>query len=190
MRLLLPLFSLCLYVYGAQAAGMNYFIEANVASDCKGHFPDGLSYFFEQIGGYGEKSMVVQVEKLLDIDLSDFQNYDHPEFTGSDSMYWQDIDPFETIIDSFLHKIAASPDYHQKVIYNPDTTHWTTSSAATPAELLQSLKEKQQKNLLYDYPMDRGFLSSGEIIIALQSLKALLGCYRAQGATAIKLTYM
>ncbi len=33
--------------------------------------------FSEQIGGFGDKSMVTQVEKTLKIDISTFQEYDY-----------------------------------------------------------------------------------------------------------------
>lgn len=36
-----------------------------------------IMIFSEQIGGFGDKSMVTQVEKTLKIDISTFQEYDY-----------------------------------------------------------------------------------------------------------------
>ncbi len=57
--------------------GMSYFIVPNSKTSCEGGFPDGLSFFFEQLEGYYETSEVSQVSEILDIDLSLFQNIDY-----------------------------------------------------------------------------------------------------------------
>ncbi len=92
-------------------AGMNYTIEANVKTKCKDDFTSSLSFFFEQVEGFGDKSMVSQVEKILTIDLSTFQEYDYMDNEESSEKYWKDIRKFEAVIDKLLLKINANPKY-------------------------------------------------------------------------------
>jgi len=90
--------------------GMNYSIEANVKTKCNDDFPPRLSFFFEQIGGFGDKSMVTQVEKILNIDLSTFQEYDYMDNEESSDKYWKNITKFEAVIDKLIFKINANPN--------------------------------------------------------------------------------
>lgn len=150
-----------LSILQVHAMGMDYYISANIETDCSDNFPSGLSFFFEQVGGYGEKSMVSQVEQILDIDLSTFQKCDFMENEESDSTYWKDINEFESLIDLFLNKIDSSPQYYKEVKFHP----------------------------MYGYPNDHGYLSEGRIVDELKELKSLLTCYRKAGATKIKLNY-
>lgn len=63
--------------------GMNYYIVPNKQTNCENNFGNGLSFFFEQIGGYGEAAEVEQVSKILSIDLSVFQDVEYdPEDTA------------------------------------------------------------------------------------------------------------
>jgi hypothetical protein len=171
------------------AMGMYYHITANVETECKDYFPSGLSFFFEQIGGYGEKSMVSQVEQILDIDLSTFQTYDFMENEESDSTYWKDINEFELIIDLFLKKIELEPDYYKRVKYNPIVPVYGFSTDSAKMAEMKKTQEEYENSPMYGYPNDRGFLSEGIIIMELKELKSLLTCYRKAGATMIKLSY-
>jgi len=54
--------------------GMYYYLIPESETKCSKDFPEGLSFFFEQVGGYDEYSAVNQLEKELNIDLSIFQN--------------------------------------------------------------------------------------------------------------------
>ncbi|MFD2161500.1 hypothetical protein ACFSJU_03795 [Paradesertivirga mongoliensis] len=98
---------------------MYYSIEANVKTSCEGQFPEGLSHFFEQIGGYGDKSMASQVEKVLKIDLSLFQHYDFVDNPKPSSAYWLEIRKMQGLLSSLKSKIRANPNYHKHVKYNP-----------------------------------------------------------------------
>jgi len=169
--------------------GMDYYITANVKTECKDDFPNGLSFFFEQIGGYGEKSMVSQVEQILDIDLSTFQSYDFMENEESDSTYWKDIKEFEEIVDLFLKKIELEPDYYKKVKYNPIVPVYGFSTDSTKMAEMKKTQEEYENHPMYGYPNDHGFLSEEIIIKELNELKSLLNCYRKAGATMIKLNY-
>ena len=56
---------------------MSYNLIPNKESKCENDFPGGLSFFFEQVEGYGETAEVEQVSRLLDIDLRIFQDIDY-----------------------------------------------------------------------------------------------------------------
>ena len=169
--------------------GMDYYIEANVKTPCKDDFPSGLSFFFEQVGGYEEKSMASQVEKILKIDLSTFQEYDYEDSTMPNK-YWKNINVFEKTIDDLLFKIKANPNYFKKVKYNPVYEDYVYSSDKKDMEKnLQKMKE-YEKNPLHEYPYNNGYLNSNKFAAELNQLKSLLKCYRKHGATKIKLSYM
>ena len=169
--------------------GMNYYITANVETECKGNFPSGLSFFFEQIGGYGEKSMVSQVEQILDIDLSTFQSYDFIENEDTDSIYWKDINEFEKTINLLLKKIKSNSNYYEEVKYHPIILVYGYSTDLTEMAEMKKTREEYENHPMYGYPNDNGFLSEGIIIKELKELKSLLTCYRKSGATMIKLNY-
>ena len=169
--------------------GMDYYIESNVKSTCKDDFPSGLSFFFEQIGGFGEKSMVNQVEKILKIDLSTFQDYDS-EAEEDSKKYWKNINVFEKTIDNLLLKIKANPNYFKKVMYNPIYENYTFSSDKNEREKNNQKQREYEKNPLHGFPNDNGYLSSNKFVAELNQLKNILKCYKKHGATKIKLSYM
>lgn len=172
-----------------QAMGMDYYIKANAETECEDNFPSGLSFFFEQIGGYGEKSMVSQVEQILDIDLSTFQSYDFMENEESDSIYWKDINEFESVIDLLLKKIDANPEYYEEVKYHPILPVYGFSTDSTKMAEMKRTQEEFENHPMYGYPNDHGFLSKRIIVKELKKLKSLISCYRKGGATMIKLNY-
>ncbi|HEX8506108.1 MAG TPA: hypothetical protein VF630_12135, partial [Hymenobacter sp.] len=61
---------------------MDYYIIPEEETACEDSFPDGLSFFFEQVGGYGEAAEVEQVSRILQIDLSVFQETSLNEDAG------------------------------------------------------------------------------------------------------------
>ena len=168
---------------------MNYSIEANVETKCKDDFPPRLSFFFEQIGGFGDKSMVSQVEKILNIDLSTFQEYDFIDNEGSSEKYWKNITKFELVIDKFISKIKANPRYYEKVKYNPIKPEYAFSSDSNQMEKIKAKEQEYENHPMYGYPYDNKYLSTKAIIKDLETLKIILKCYKKSGATKIKLNY-
>jgi len=168
--------------------GMDYYIEANVKSTCKNDFPSGLSFFFEQVGGFEEKSMVSQVEKILKIDLSTFQDYD---FEGEEdsNKHWKNIKVFENKIDDLLLKIKANPNYYKKVKFDPNYSSYEFSSDKKQMEKNKQKQMEHEKSPLFGFPYDNGYLSSHKFETELNQLKNVLKCYRKSGATKIKLSY-
>lgn len=175
---------------------MNYYISANIETECGDKFPSGLSFFFEQIGGYGDESMVSQVEKILEVDLSNFQEFTKMDDEDSDIVTWQSIEVFEQVINSLLTKIEDNPEYYKSVIYHPNPILPIDGYFTTPAEFEEVVKRRQksqeeyEKHPMYGYPNDDGYLSSGEFVNDLKVLKSILECYVNAGATMIKLDYV
>jgi hypothetical protein len=166
--------------------GMDYYIEANVKTPCKDDFPSGLSFFFEQLGGFDEKSMVSQVEKILKIDLSTFQDYD---FDGEENphKHWKNINAFEKTIDNLLLKIKADPDYYKKVKFNPiDPPEYGFSSDKKEMERMKQKQREYQKSTMFGFPKDNGYLSSNRFISDLNQLKNILKCYKKTGSNKNK----
>ena len=165
--------------------GMYYGITSNAKEKIKNlpYFPNGLSYFFEQIGGYGEESMVSQVEKILNIDLSNFQNYDFDD-NDSDDDCWQKIEEVEGIIEELLLKIKAKPNYFNEVkFYAGDYSQFFSMSST-------EWKNSINREVNYGYPKieDKSYLENG-FIPDLNELKKILDIYKKHGADRIKLFY-
>lgn len=190
--------------------GMDYYIIPEEETACEDSFPDGLSFFFEQLGGYGEAAEVEQVSRILQIDLSVFQEisfeedegYDedadnlggdeHPE--GEASVIWHDTDKVTAVIDAFLAKIEAFPDYHEQVLHNPNRIQDLESmrqiaAIGDEAEMVRQFQEMENQPL-FAYPSDYGYLSQGEIIEDLENLRQTLACYKSNGVSRFKLLYM
>jgi hypothetical protein len=175
--------------------GMYYYIVPNKQTACKDDFSSQLSFFFEQVGGYGETAEVEQVSKILNIDLSIFQDvaYDMEDQAEADK-HWHNIDGFTSIVDSFIAKIKAQPDYYNKVIHNPNKQKQDDEMSrliymkdtAKAAKMIAEL----EKQPFYYYPPDYGYLSEGRILKDLQSLRTTFDCYQKNGVTKVRLEYM
>jgi hypothetical protein len=181
--------------------GMDYYIIPDRELDCPNDFPESLSYFFEQLGGYGEGSEVAQVSTLLGVDLSAFQHFTHFEELDedkADSPYWQDIDAFEAVIDELLRKLAAQPHYYEAVRHRPpdplgklniQQDRFLAALTANDLERAAQLLNGLPKTPGNPYPEDRGYLSGGQLPRDLHVLKQTLAGYRQHGARRIMLIY-
>ncbi|HET9505395.1 MAG TPA: hypothetical protein VFO93_17760 [Hymenobacter sp.] len=173
---------------------MDYYIMPGGEAHCENEFPESLSFFFEQVGGYDDYAEVSQVSQILRIDLSVFQeiSYDEDEQYYSPNeedeevedsedspAIWHDTDKVIILINSLLDKIAAFPDYYKQVIHGPARQQDAgLSLQITPTKLLPG------------YPPDYGYLSKGEIVEDLKTLRKTLTCYEENGVRKFKLMYM
>lgn len=139
---------------------MCYFIESDIETDFDDDFPESLTYFFEQYGGYEENSMVSQVEKILDIDLSLFQNTWHPEMEEEDE-YWISLIEVKNRVTFFSQKITANPTYYNQVKYIGEY-----------------------------FPDDHGYLSSNQLNRDLDWMLSTLHQLEKEGAKKIRFVYM
>ena len=188
--------------------GMDYYIIPEVEVNCEHEFPEGLSFFFEQVGGYEEYAEVSQVSKILQIDLSVFQeiSYDDEEehsasfdeeeeaADNSSSTIWHSTVTVILLIDDLLAKIAAFPDYHKQVLHNPTRRSALESllqvATAKDEESLKQKLEEVESSRHFAYPPDYGYLSEGRIVEDLKTLRKTLACYEGSGASRFKLIYM
>ena len=186
--------------------GMDYYIIPEEETTCEDCFPDGLSFFFEQVGGYGEAAEVEQVSRILQIDLSLFQEISFHEDAGFESenevLYegheaqdiWHNTDAVIAVVDALLAKIGAFPDYHEQVLHNPNYSKDLESSRQINTigdedEMVRQFQELENQPL-FIYPPDYGYLSQGEIVEDLNTLKKTLNCYKSTGVARFKLMYM
>lgn len=173
---------------------MQYSIVPNRQTPCEDDFGNGLSYFFEQVGGYGDKAEVEQVSRLLEIDLSVFQDV---EYVADDSAeienHWHDLDSFIALVDDFMARIRAHPDYYKKVKHNPNKEKQDEAMSralyAGDSTQLEALTQKLQSDPLYEYPPERGYLKEGRLLKDLKTLRNTLDCYKKNGVTKVRLEY-
>ena len=173
---------------------MTYFLVPDKKGSCSDDFPDGLSYFFEQIGGFDEKAEVAQVSRVLQIDLSVFQDVEYNyEDEKEVKKHWHNLPEFASIVDILIAKIKMTPDYYKKVIHDPDyQKHLEESirigSSGDTTQYSQWLKEVEKSN--YYYPPDHGYLREGRILKDLNDLKKTLDCYQKNGVIRVRIEYM
>lgn len=189
--------------------GMDYYIIPDGEVACDNEFPESLSFFFEQVGGYEEKAEVSQVSRILQIDLSIFQeiSYDDEEGSGGfadedeedespeySPAIWHDTAAVVSVIDSLLAKIAAYPDYYKQVLHNPNRRKdldalFNVTASGDEEKIKQGLEVLESKPL-FGYPSDYGYLSDGGLVEDLNILRKTLMCYEDSGVTRFKLLYM
>jgi len=174
---------------------MDYFIKADIDTDCDDDFPESLSNFLEQYPVSDFQGEARQISKILNINLDPFfvygTGYEGPE---EEQKFWQDLAAFEALVDSFLSKIAENKEYYKQVRYNSAAD----SLREQMHDLLLHKKDEESLarafQLLHEspdvsFPTDRGYLSSNRIVDDLNALKALLNSYKHAGATKIMLSY-
>jgi hypothetical protein len=175
--------------------GMSYFIYPDRKTSCGNDFGEGLSFFFEQPGGYGETAEVEQVSRILQIDLSLFQDVDsEPEEGAERQERWHLLDRIAGVTDTFIRKLEAQPDYYRQVLHNPDRDRqldeelrlWDMKDTAARDRRLEELRQQP----LYYYPPDYGYLSQGRLLKDLKRLRQTLACYKGAGVEKIRLLYM
>ncbi|MDT3403070.1 hypothetical protein [Mucilaginibacter terrae] len=177
--------------------GMDYYIEANVKNVCGTKLMGGtyalsreFSDFFAAASAYDDKSEVMQVERILKVDLSTFQTYDSVDENGRIKTHWKDIRAFNKVLNNLLNKIKAHPSYYKKVKYNPIAADNIFTSDSSGIKQVPFDQQAYEDHPLHGYPNDWRYLKSGQLVKDVKDLKAILGCYMRSGATKIRLTYM
>jgi hypothetical protein len=175
--------------------GMSYDIIPNKQTKCANNFGNGLSFFFEQVGGYGQTAEVEQVSQILKIDLSVFQDVDYNyDDKNNVAKHWHDIDSLISIVDMFIDKIVAHPDYHKQVHHNPadrnkqldeESKLWQLTDTAERDKKIEALRNQP----FYYYPPDYGYLSQGRLLKDLEILKKTLDCYKKNAVTKVRFEY-
>ena len=188
--------TLFFYTKGQQhlTMGMSYDIIPNKKTKCSNEFGEGLSFFFEQVGGYEETAEVEQVSRILKLDLSVFQDIDYNYENKSDvEKHWHTIDAIYSLVDTFIHKIVANPEYYKQVHHNHNREKqlddeqrlWQLKDSSERDRQLELLRQQP----FYYYPPDYRYLSEGRLLKGLQTLKMTLDCYKKSGVTKIRFEY-
>ncbi len=139
-------------------------------------FPAALSYLFEQVGAYGDKSIVCQLEKILNIDLRLFQNTYNPEMDFEEEFdtddLWVTIDVVINKLLEFNSKAEANKNYYSKLILNPNKNGTFDES-----------------NPMFYYPLENEFISENIINNSITELLTYLENLKNKGETEIRLVY-
>lgn len=186
--------------------GMDYYIITSPELMDDSDFPEGLSYFFEQIGGYDKYSMVSQLEKILTIDLSLFQNIDHSqECDDTTDPVWQNIQSVIEKIVEFKTSLNSNADYAYKVKFNSEHPHSRLKKIADERRKSGTLKSEFEvldeimngnidPNDFGDenrnYPPDTGYLREGRLMKDLDELEMTLKALKTNGIDKIKFLYL
>ncbi|GAB2772823.1 hypothetical protein HNQ93_000822 [Hymenobacter luteus] len=181
---------------------MDYYLIPDQETDCENEFPQGLSFFFEQVGGYNEHAEVAQVSRILQIDLSIFQQVswendglEADEGADEPSTVWHHLDTVTAVVENFITKIQQHPDYFTQVVHNPNRQndlnrlHHILSNAPNEAAAITGFEEVMTQPL-HLYPPDYGYLSQGGLVADLHTLRQTLQCYRSCGVTSVQFLYM
>lgn len=165
---------------------MNYLIELDNNYQDKKSFPDILSYFFEQAGGYGDASVVCQIEKILNIDLSIFQRiyYIESEVGTVAPDMWIELSDLISIVDLWIEQMNSNPYYFTKVIFN-DVDINNLINVMSVEELTRYISE----NLLSKYPYNNGLLNEKVLKKAVSEFRISLSDFQKQQVHKIRFLY-
>ncbi|KQK27108.1 hypothetical protein AR438_02575 [Chryseobacterium aquaticum] len=182
--------------------GMDYYIEPKSENEHEDYlnFPDTLSYFFEQAGGYDEKSIVSQIEKILDIDLSIFQKTYNAEMefeieesdsnplnendSSSDDL-WINTEDLIKKLEEFQEKIKINNNYFSQIIFNP----YNDDSKMSGMDI-EDIIRYQKENPLTLYPANNGIVTEGNLSSSISELMKILEHLKIQNTKQIRLNYM
>lgn len=168
--------------------GMYYYLVPETETECTDDFPSGLSYFFEQVGGYDEYAVVSQLEIELNIDLSLFQNtyiedeylFEEMEEYGKIKSAKKEIikhkektkiktETMLSLLLDFKNVLHKNKDFVKKIKFNNNT------------DLPENIRELCPPKLAY--------YSNGEFLKDLNDLILILQCYKSNGVKYLRLGY-
>lgn len=157
--------------------GMYYGIETKNGNGMEFDvFPSTLSYLFEQVGAYGDKSIVCQLEKLLNVDLSLFQNTFNPEMDFEEEFdtddLWISIIEVANKLLEFKTKAEANKNYFSNIVLNSNDV------------------ERDESNPMFYYPLANEFISETFINNSITELLTYLENLKNKGETEIRLVYV
>ncbi|WP_375561061.1 hypothetical protein ACE193_00480 [Bernardetia sp. OM2101] len=167
--------------------GMYYSIEVKNNNEL-GYidFPESLSYFFEQVDAYEQKSISHQIEKILNIDLSLFQKTYHPEMESNERTndFWIDIEELLNKLMEFKSKMKTNKSYFSKVLLNPkdDREKYINLSS-------EKIVNYQKENPLSLYPINNGIITEEILMDSIIKLIMTLKKLKDKGEKKIRLVY-
>jgi len=174
--------------------GMDYYIENDLDDNRETRFPENLSYFFEQVGGYGETSIVSQVEKILNIDLYIFQKTKPLEIEFEDfgdvtennpNDYWVECKLLWEKVNEFIEKARKHKGYFSKVLFNKE--HDLNKMFKMPYEELIAYQSEHPLSL---FPPSDGIINESDLLKGFEILRDILLQYQSKGVEKVRLVYM
>lgn len=169
---------------------MNLFIHTDLPNKGDEKMPELLSQFFEQYRGFGEASEVAQVEAILGVDLSLFQNYT----TEGNEPVWQGNAELINIVRQLIAAIHAQPNYfhavkHMGVPAHEFRTEFLTAQKNKDDATLVRLLKTWQSTPETAFPPDTKYLSDGKLLFDAVELEKIFSFLWKLGAKKIALIY-
>lgn len=176
---------------------MDYYIHTDIKTKCDTDFPNGLSYFFEQLDGYGNNSLVAQISEKLNIDLSIFQDYDYmTDDPDEEKKFWKDINVFIELVNEFIDKLVNNKNLLNSIKYNSkreiDFNEIRKNISINPndTKIDDLVKYFSELESHYQFPENDGYIENNELLDDLNKFKVNLNCYKKNGVKKIKLMYI
>ncbi len=168
--------------------GMYYYLIPETETNCTNDFPTGLSYFFDQVGGYGEYATVSQLESILNIDLSLFQK----TFIEDESMFeemeeYGEIKNAEQEYKKHKENTRIATDYILEILIE------FRDGLKKNKDFANTLKFNNNKTLPEEVralcPPEIEYYKNGKFINDLDTLILTLECYKKNGIKYLRLGY-
>ncbi len=171
---------------------MNIFIIADNDQDSPQMMTPSLSQFFEMHLGWESDSEVMQLSKLMALDLSAFMNFVEKEKIKE--AVWQDISGMLHTLQQLIERLKANPYVYKQIQY----------SAAPQSHLQEQLlkltlegdKEKVKQMVKAwqhtpdsQFPPEIGYIRRGFLLEDLVALEKMLRGMMKEGAEKIQLHY-
>lgn len=170
---------------------MNYFIYDD--DNTTPHMvPPGLSQFFEQFQGFESESEVAQVEKILGLDLSLFQQWNEP---GAKDVKWHKLDDVMHLTQQLIKKVQATPDLHERVEFSAMPQPHLQEKLIKLAmegdkQKIEAFVKEWQHTPDSAFPPDTGYIRKGFFMQDLLAFQEILFSIKQSKGKKINFTYM
>ncbi|WP_420551287.1 hypothetical protein [Tenacibaculum aiptasiae] len=168
--------------------GMYYYLIPETETDCTNDFPSGLSYFFEQIGGYDEYAAVSQLENELNIDLSLFQK----TFTDDESIF-KEMEKYGQIknaeIEFKKHKKETRIKTESILELLIEFKITLEKNKGFTNKIKFKNNQELPENIRILYPPEIEYYGNGEFVKDINDLIMILECYKKNGVEYLRLGY-
>lgn len=170
---------------------VNYFLYSD-SSSSPIMVPPGLSQFFEMYQGFESESEFSQVEKILGLDLSMFQQWNAPD--GKD-VKLHDLDAMLFLTQQLIKKVRDTKDLHERVEYSAmPQPHLQEKLIKLALEgdkkKIEAFIKEWQHTPDSAFPPDTGYIRKGFLLQDLEQFEKMLMEMKLDGAKKVNITYM
>lgn len=171
---------------------MNIFIVADNDSDNPQMMNPSLSQFFEMQLGWESESEVMQLSKLVALDLSPFMKFVEKE--NLKDAVWQDLSELLSTLQQLIGKLKANPYVHTQIQYSAaPQTHLQEQllklTLEGDKEKIKKMVREWQHQPDSQFPPDIGYIRRGFLLEDLVLLEKMLRGMLKDGAKKIQLHY-